>query len=93
MKARKKPVVVECFRFGTEAWPQWFLDAQENGDVLVRQWAEDGDCDIYCEIATKEGLMRGNPGDVIIQGAEGELYPCDPGIFNKTYEVLEGEKL
>lgn len=29
-------------------------------------------------------------GDFVIQGVNGELYPCKPDIFEKTYEpVLE----
>ena len=27
--------------------------------------------------------------DWIIQGVHGELYPCKPDIFEKTYEVIE----
>ena len=33
-----------------------------------------------------------NPGSDfgwIIRGVEGELYPCKPGIFEKTYEIIE----
>ena len=26
-------------------------------------------------------------GDWIIEGVEGEFYPCDNGVFEKTYEV------
>ena len=33
--------------------------------------------------------MRGEPGDWMIQGVEGELYPCKPSIFEKTYELAE----
>ena len=29
------------------------------------------------------------PGDFIITGVEGEVYPCKPGIFEKTYEKVE----
>jgi hypothetical protein len=33
--------------------------------------------------------MFANPDDWIIQGVEGELYPCKPDIFDKTYEQVE----
>jgi hypothetical protein len=33
--------------------------------------------------------MTADPGDFIIQGVEGEIYPCKPDIFHKTYEVAE----
>lgn len=36
-------------------------------------------------IETLEGDMQGNPGDWLIQGVEGEFYPCKDSIFTKTY--------
>jgi len=41
------------------------------------------------EVETKEGTMRGDEGDILIRGVEGELYPCDSDIFYQTYEVLD----
>ena len=41
------------------------------------------------DIPTLEGVMRANPGDYIIEGVEGERYPCKPGIFEQTYEPVE----
>ena len=35
--------------------------------------------------------MRADPGDWVIRGIQGELYPCKPDIFAKTYESAEGE--
>ncbi|MGC4707573.1 hypothetical protein ACOY2N_12660 [Enterococcus faecium] len=46
--------------------------------------------DAWCEIKTLEGVMVAKTGDYIIQGVEGEIYPCKPDIFEKTYEVAEG---
>lgn len=44
------------------------------------------------EISTKEGVLWAHEGkDYIIRGVEGELYPIDKAIFNKTYEVIEEE--
>ena len=37
-------------------------------------------------IATPEGVMTAQPGDWIIRGLAGELYPCKPDIFEATYE-------
>jgi hypothetical protein len=37
-------------------------------------------------IATLEGEMRADKGDWIIRGVKGEVYPCKPDIFEKTYE-------
>lgn len=40
-------------------------------------------------IATLEGLHWADLGDYIIQGVQGELYPCKPDIFEATYEAVE----
>ena len=40
-------------------------------------------------IETLEGTMRADPGDYIIKGVNGELYPCKPDIFAKTYELVD----
>jgi hypothetical protein len=37
-------------------------------------------------INTLEGTMRAEVGDWIIEGIEGEHYPCKDSIFRKTYE-------
>lgn len=42
-------------------------------------------------IHTLEGDMTANPGDWIITGVKGEIYPCKPAIFDMTYEPVEGE--
>ena len=42
-------------------------------------------------IPTLEGVMEARRGDYIIRGVNGELYPCQPDIFKKTYELLEAE--
>ena len=38
------------------------------------------------EIATKEGTMKGKPEDYLIRGIQGEYYPCDKEIFEKSYQ-------
>jgi len=40
-------------------------------------------------IETLEGGHIVCPGDWIITGVEGEVYPVKPGIFEKTYEAVE----
>jgi hypothetical protein len=35
--------------------------------------------------------MRCSPGDWIIKGVKGELYPCRDDIFQATYEPAEAE--
>lgn len=40
-------------------------------------------------IKTLEGWITASPGDWIIKGVAGEIYPCKPEIFNATYEAVE----
>ena len=42
-------------------------------------------------IHTREGVLFGYPGDFVIEGIEGEVYPCGKDIFWKTYEENEGK--
>ena len=37
-------------------------------------------------VQTLEGTMHGEPGDYLIQGIRGELYPCAKDIFEESYE-------
>ena len=80
MKYRKKPIVIEAFRFGYDTPPKWFLEADgHTGDVY----------DNFCIINTLEGSVVAKIGDWIIKGIEGELYPCKHEIFIQTYEPVE----
>ena len=38
---------------------------------------------------TLEGDHKVNFDDFIIQGVQGELYPCKPDIFEETYDELD----
>jgi hypothetical protein len=40
------------------------------------------------KINTLEGVMLASPGDYIIIGVKGEMYPCKPDIFEMTYELV-----
>lgn len=40
----------------------------------------------YGIVTTLEGRMAAMPGDWIITGVKGELYPCKPDIFEATYD-------
>lgn len=43
-------------------------------------------------IQTREGLLYGYKGDFIIQGIQGEIYPCGREIFFKTYEEVNQDE-
>lgn len=83
MKYRKKPIVIEAFRFQIDnAMPDWFNEKRITNEIITY---DDGTCDIK----TLEGVMHANKGDYIIKGVKGEIYPCKPDIFEETYEKVE----
>jgi hypothetical protein len=92
-KFRKKPVVIDAFRFGIDARPDWFQDKVSNNTIETFAYEERNNpfefIKTYCIISTLEGKMKGDYGDYIIQGVNGEIYPCKPDIFLKTYEPVE----
>lgn len=82
-KYRKKPVVVEACRYMIDIYmPDWFMDKAKDNTIIIYA---DGTCDIK----TLEGTMKAGYGDYIIKGVQGELYPCKPDIFLKTYEEVD----
>ncbi|ASZ76713.1 hypothetical protein [Efunavirus EF1] len=86
-KYRKKPVEVEVWLFNrenletVESWVRKYSDKM----TLFSQY---GGGKIWIEIKTLEGVMKASEGDYIIKGINGELYPCKPDIFIKTYEEV-----
>lgn len=97
-KYRKKPVVVEAVR-----WTGSNLEEIRNfvGSDLIEECVELFDIkrtlkEMLVDIAidTLEGTMRVDYGDYIIKGVQGEFYPCEPDIFEQTYEeVIEDGNL
>lgn len=86
MKYRKKPVLIEAVLWnGVEVSEvtDWISKALQN-ETITRS----GDKVV---IKTLEGDMIASPGDYIIKGVKGELYPCKPDIFESTYEMVEAE--
>lgn len=43
-------------------------------------------------IPTLAGTIKANKDDMIIQGVNGEFYPCKQDIFEKTYELFKQEE-
>ena len=82
-KYRKKPVVIEAVQ-----WTGNNIDEIEAlGGLRDYHYYPGGKLIIH----TLEGDMRAPIGDYIIKGVDGEFYPCKPDIFEKTYEIVEGE--
>lgn len=102
MHYRKKPVIIEAIHWQPqntlkgvhgsmgEPCPPWMAEAVAKNPgskgSVVRE------CDTLL-IYTLEGVMRAEPGDWVIRGVKGELYPCKPDIFEQTYDgPIEMEK-
>lgn len=98
MKFRKKPVVIEAVqvlhvdvtgarlldKFPLAENPTWIEAAIVSGAItLSNSGARDYEVLL---IHTLEGDMEAMPGDWIIRGVKGELYPCKPDIFEATYD-------
>ena len=81
------PVIIEAFRFAVDFIPDWFMDEVTKNNIIL--YGEEYKPLDFCLIKTLEGTMRGEAGDYIIKGVNGEIYPCKPDIFHKTYEVAE----
>jgi hypothetical protein len=89
-KYRKKPVVIEACQLpkaGEDNVDDFILWADEHGLPY------NSDRNEGISIETLEGTMRGDPGDWIIKGVNGEFYPCKPDIFAKTYDPVEADKM
>jgi hypothetical protein len=80
MKYRKKPVVIDAWRYQAGEQESDLAPYVVSGDL---RYTEEG----TALIRTLEGVMQANPGDWIIRGVSGEIYPCKPHIFAVTYEV------
>jgi len=76
---RKKPVVIEAVQWTGSNLQD--VAAIGGGSEYGQDFLGDD-----LTIKTLEGEMRASPGDWIIRGVKGELYPCKPDIFEATYE-------
>jgi len=84
-KFRKKPVEVEAEQF--VIWD--YNNVPQTIEIMERCFEIKGSLfNRYIEIPTLEGIMRANVHDYIIKGVSGEIYPCKPDIFKKTYEEV-----
>lgn len=85
---RKKPVIVYAMRLTKDNakdicdWMNSETDGASPG-----HYDETG----VLFIDTLEGVMRAEIGDWIIQGTEGEFYPCKPAPFETTFEWIPND--
>ena len=83
MKFRKKPVVIDAVQWDGENYGEVVYVMVNNTDIA---WNSVVGSKLY--INTLEGVMTADVGDWIIRGVAGEIYPCKPDIFEKTYEIV-----
>lgn len=87
-KYRKKPVVIEAVQWTGENQKE----IKEMGGMRELHFylnVVKGEQISALDIKTLEGIMTADKNDWIIKGISGELYPCKPDIFEKTYELVE----
>lgn len=79
---RKKPIVIEAV--------QWLGSMGAVIELVGHDLPTAGrpHPDGSLAIQTLEGTMIVSPNDWIIKGVNGEVYPCKPDIFEKTYEAV-----
>ena len=82
MKFRKKPVVIEAVKYDGSA-----SSYDEVCQFAPGVYFEPRGFDTFAA-PTLEGEHIASPGDWIIRGVQGELYPCKPDIFEETYDAV-----
>lgn len=87
-KARKKPIEIEFVEYTNSTN---IVDLYDWSNDQIELVFENDTLQKHLYVNTLEGDMLVNTGDYIIKGINGEVYPCKPDIFHKTYElVFEG---
>lgn len=88
---RKKPIVVEVWKFSRELIserPEWVI--YDELKIVGKPDSFTGDVALLL-LNTTEGHIWATEGDYIIKGVKGEVYPCKPDIFEQTYVKVEGQ--
>lgn len=87
MKYRKRSIVVEAWQYRgrsiTNDWPEWVRfeygrsNIRENGPA----WGD-------LAIVTLEGGILLKPGNWLVKGIKGEIYPVNDDVFRATYDPV-----
>ena len=99
-KFRKKQIVIEAIQLTKQNIKEVY-ELVHNKEVDLASSMHLEKWDEYCELVEIHGMTIptledgednrarhvATIGDWIIRGIEGELYPCKPSIFEKTYET------
>lgn len=94
MKIRKKPVEVNGWRIAE------LLDLAKMGAGTLPKQVKTAYAEGLIEfeidritVATMEGVMTGWADWWLIQGVQGEWYPCDGDIFALTYDIVDATEV
>lgn len=80
---RKRPVQVEALRHTRQQDTFAALRESGWGDAAERVVAL---ADGSLEVETPNGPVALRPGEWVVRGVAGEVYPCRNDIFERTYE-------
>ena len=84
---KRRPEVIEAIKYakGANAYiPQWAVEAYKNGTIFYS-----GEVNDELFVKTSEGIYPVSKEDYIIKDETGEIYSCEPDIFEQAYEVME----
>lgn len=91
-KFRKKPIVIDAFHViennlrDLKSFVESFGDKYEDHFNFI----DEGPDGASLSVKTLEGTSYDvKPGNFIIRGINGEYYPCQSDIFQKTYEPVD----
>lgn len=80
---RKKPVEIEAIQINSF---EDFVRVEKEFSAVITMSAGESYGSVYDKL---HGWVNWDLGDWIIQGVQGEHYPCKPDIFEATYEEVK----
>ena len=85
MQVRKKLDILDAFRFGIDADPDWFTEMIRVGDAVV---TTDDEC--YIRFMNNDNTIwfEAMRGWVIVKDLCGVVYPVEPAVFGMMFEVV-----
>lgn len=90
MKYKRKPAVVDAFRFDADVEmfaPGWFQKEIQKERIFIDRCITDGAVKVYgCTIYEKHGRTKAKIGDYIIREPSGEIRTCKAKDFTEEYE-------
>lgn len=94
MQVRKKVDILEAFRFGIDAMPDWFMNMVNMHDAHIYSpdaFPNDKSKRITSICVNRaQGLwIDAKFADVIVKDVCGIVYPVEPAVFGLMFEVVK----